>query len=796
MIKNFIKIALRNLLKNKGYSIINIMGLSMGITCCLILFMVVKFELSFDNFHPNSDRIYRVVTGFKRTTGMVYNQGAPVPLHEALKNDLPDLEHIAFVEYNFEGDIVLTDNELQKYKEEHIGFANQDYFEIFQHEWLAGSKSNALTAPNQVVVSEKLAVKYFSSPEAALNQTVRLNNKYDLKISGVVKSFPHNSDFPFNVWVSLPTVKKELEEEGEWGSVSSSRQHFVLLPENHDISRFTTGLENIAKKYQDPDDVKTTTYSLQPLKAIHFDTRYGNFSDRVSGKEMLWALMAIGIFMIVTACINFINLATAQAVKRSKEVGVRKVLGSSKLQLSIQFLGETAIITFIAIIIAVVLVDFTLPYLNRLMALDLVFRPLSDFFVLSMLFGLFILVSLLSGFYPSLVLAGFKPVDAIKNKISSRHAGGFTLRRSLVVTQFVISQVLIIGTIVVANQMEYFNSKDLGFDKEAIITIPLPENDNNSLATLRNGLQEIPEVRNITFGYTSPSSDNRWTSGIEMMGSDVKEVYADVKMSDVYYPQTYGIELLAGRFYSESDTVKEVVVNETFVKKFGISDPNEILGREVKFWQDYPVPIVGVVKDFHAISLRDQIGPLLLTTQRKSYEEAGIKVEPLNLPGTLKLIETAWSETYPDYVFSYEFLDERIGDFYAREAQLNKLFQIFAGIAIFIGCLGLYGLVSFVAAQKTKEIGIRKVMGASVANILILFTAEFTKLVIIAFILAAPLAYYFMNNWLQEFDYKIKIGAGVFVIAIISSLFVALLTVGYKAINASFANPIRALKSE
>lgn len=796
MLQNYFKISVRNLLKNKGYSAINILGLSLGITCCTILFIIVRFELSFDDFHDKGDRIHRVVTNFTRPEGLFYNPGAPIPMYEALKNDVSDLEEVVMIKFDREGSIVLLNDETKKFKEERIGYVNQEYFNVFQYEWITGNTTKALTGPNQLVISEKMAEKYYQQPENALGKIIRLNNKYDLQITGVVKDSPYNSDFRFNFLVSLPTIKGELDRDGEWGSVSSSLQHYVLLPELARVEDFQKSLDILGGKYLDAEDVANTAYSLQPLSTIHFDTRYGNFEDRVSGLETIWALIAIGIFMIVTACINFINLATAQAVKRSKEVGVRKVLGSSRIQLASQFLGETGIITLLAIIVSVGLVDIILPFINDLMNLNLTFSPTRDLTVSLFLIGIFLIVSLLSGIYPSLILSGFKPVDAIKNKINTHHAGGFTLRRSLVVTQFVISQILIVGTIVVSSQLNYFKSQDLGFSKEAILTFPIPENDNNSIAMLRGLLTSNENINDFSFANTTPSSDNRWVTNVDMVGSDVEEVYADIKIGDEHYPKTYGMKLLAGRFYSESDTIREAVVNETLIRRFGITDPADAIGREVEFWPEYPVPIVGVVKDFHAVSLREEITPVIISTDRKTYYEAGLKVTSDNFPQAISEIEEDWSKVFPDHVFGYEFLDERIGAFYRREAVMSKLFQIFAGIAIFIGCLGLYGLVSFMVAQKTKEIGIRKVLGASVLNILMSFSREFTKLVIIAFFIAAPISYYLMNNWLQDFTYKIEIGVGFFLLAILSSLILAWLTVGYKAIKAAIANPIKALKTE
>ena len=713
----------------------------------------MRFEVGFDDFHVNKEKIYRIVTDFERGEGMSHNPGAPVPMHDALKTDLSDLEEIGMIQFQGESQITLSENESLKYMEEDIGFVNQDYLDIFLFEFVAGKREQALDAPHQIVLTESLANKYFNDAESALGKVVRLNNQYDLKVTGVVKDLPANTDFSLNAMASLLTKKAKLEENGGWGSVSSSIQHFVLMPERANIQSYQSRLAEIVRKYQSERDIGKVTFYFQPLTEVHFDTRYGNFNDRVSGKETIWALVAIGVFILITACINFINLATAQAIKRAKEVGIRKVLGSSRSQLSYQFLGETALITLFSILLSIGLVELILPRINQVLDLRLTFALQGNPAMMVFLLVLFAFVSFFSGLYPSIVLSGFNPVEAIKHKIGAKHAGGYGLRRSLVVLQFVISQVLIIGTIIITSQLKYFQSKDLGFNREAILTIPLPENDQFSLSSFKEALRKIQGVAMVTFENSTPSSGDRWVSDIDMVGLDVQEVYVDQKIADENYVDTYQLTLVAGRNYKQSDTVSEVVVNEALLRKFGIK-PEEAIGREVRFGGDFPVPIVGVIKDFHALSLREEISPILISTDRDSYSEAGIKISSENISQTIKEVEAAWSEVYPAYVFDFEFLDERIGGFYERETRLGQLFQIFAGIAIFIGCLGLYGLVSFMANQKTKEIGIRKVMGASISSILLLFSKEFMRLIFVAFLIAAPIAYFVMDSWLQDFTYK------------------------------------------
>jgi ABC-type antimicrobial peptide transport system permease subunit len=441
-----------------------------------------------------------------------------------------------------------------------------------------------------------------------------------------------------------------------------------------------------------------------------------------------------------------------------------------------------------------------LPLLNKLlnikMSLDFIANPVLIVFLLVVT----ILVTLLSGLYPAMILSGFNPITALKSKITSKMVGGLSLRRALVILQFGIAHVLIIGTLIVVSQMDYFRNATLGFDKAAIINVPIPDDSVSQLKMtyLRNQLLQNPEIKNVSFSYSSPSANGNWNSDFKFdHAPKYTNFSANLKWADAEYFKTYHIEFLAGRPYYPNDTVREFVVNETLLKKLGITDPKQAIGKEIDFWDGREVaPIVGVIRDFNAYSLRDPMAPVVLSTWKKQYQTINIKMKEGKEKDVLPFVEKLWNESYPDYVYEYSFLDDTIANFYRQENQLSMLYKIFAGIAIFISCLGLYGLVSFMAAQRTKEVGIRKVLGATAANIVYLLSKEFSLLIIIAFVLAAPLAYYIMHKWLQNYTYRIPLGVTVFLAAIIGSMIIAWITVGHRAIRAAIANPVKSLRTE
>jgi len=806
MIRNYSSIAWRNIKRNKVYAAINISGLAVGIAACLILFIVIQYELSYDKFQPNYKNIYHVAAKIKSAESDGFGEGIPYPAYDALRTQFPDVVTGAmFQNYNSQVTILSSDDvnsaSNKKFLEETgIFFSDPNFFSIFQYKWLAGS-AQALKNPNTAVITKKMAEKYFGEWENAMNKILKLDNSATVQVSGVLDDIPQNTDFPLSLIASYETMKKYPDTYGytdRWGSVTSSFQAFMLLPSNVSASSINKRLLAFSNEHYNADkkDIFKTYQFLQPLSDIHFNKQIGNFGDHITSRTTLWTLSLIGIFIIIMACINFINLSTAQAVRRSKEVGMKKVLGGTRIQLFRQLMGETCIIVVTATVLAAIIASICLPYVKNIASIQEKLRLLSTSTIMFMT-SVTIVVTILAGAYPSIILSGFKPALALKNKITSASIGGISIRRGLVITQFAISQVLITGTIIAISQMNFVHQANLGFNKEAILVINsnVDSSVNVRQPAFKQKLLDIPGVRSVSFSSDVPSSESNSSGNFayDHKPDENFEVYR--KMADEDYFKTYGLTIIAGRSYDKSDTTKEVVVNETLVRKLGVKKPADVIGHEMRvggLWR----PIVGVVKDFKTNSLREAIKPLVIGERNKRYYYTGIKLNTLHLNEVTKKIEAAWNQFFPEYVYTPTFMDDRINEFYKEENQLSLLYKIFAAIAIFISCLGLYGLVSFMAAQRTKEIGIRKVLGASVANIIYLFSKEFTVLILIAFAIAVPVAYYMMRGWLNNFAFRINMNIWVFILAIVCSVVIAWITVGYKSIRAAMSNPVKSLRTE
>jgi len=796
MIRNYIKIAWRNLRRHKAYAAINVVGLSLGIACGILIFTLVNYHLNFDNFHPYKDRIYRLVTDFHGEE-VGHTQGVPSPLGKAFRNDFTFAEKVARVKKD--GDILISipsDGPLKKFKEESgIAFAEPEFFEIMDFPLVQGDKKSALVEMNSAVITDKLAKKYFGN-EPAIGKLIKIDNRIDVRITGILKDIPPNTDRNQEIYISYNTLRQYsrwLASDSSWGGVNSEMQCFLRLKPGVNKAAVENALVGTVKKYYTGRDVNVWRFKMQPLSDIHFNNDYDGNTD----KKYLWALGFVGIFLIVTACVNFVNLATAQALNRSKEVGVRKVLGSLPRQLFWQFIAETFLIAAFAMVVAYGLAELTLPWLNQLFQSRMSINILRDVELATFLALLLAMVVFLSGSYPGLVLARFQPVVALKGKLNQKHIGGFSLRRILVVTQFAISQMLIIGTIVIASQMRYAQTADLGFDRKAIVVIPIPMNDKVKMSTLRTRLSEISGVEKISLCYQPPAANSNNTTGVRFNNSDKEENWGiNVKDGDDQFLSTFGIQLVAGRNLYPSDTMREYLVNEAFVKKYPTLKPQDVIGKNLTINGDRTAQIVGVMKDFHNYSFRENIYPIVVSTNVEQYRNCAIKINMKSARSLLPAMEKIWNETYPEYLYNYEFLDERIGKFYEMDNIMLKLIEGFSLIAILIGCLGLYGLVSFMALRKTKEIGVRKVLGAGVGSILWMFGKEFSQLLVIAFAIAAPIAWWVMKKYLQDFKFQIPIGAGIFLIAILVTFMIAALTVGYRSMQSALANPVKSIRTE
>ena len=801
MFKNYFKTAIRNFKRNTSYALINTFGLAIGIAACFLIFLVVQFESSFDNFHPNANHIYRVGTEYHNEGEVDYSAGVAFPVATALRVDFPQIKKVASI-FQDEGQITVEDgkSEQKTLQEDHFFYAEPQFFSMFNFPFIAGDPKTALNDPNSVVLTKATAEKFFGDWKSAIGKTIKYENKTLFTVTGILKNIPNNTDFPLSVVASWSALKNGNRKNNltDWVTTLSDNYTFVVLPPNLNVNKFNAELKAFAKRHK-PAEYASDTYIAQPLSEIHYDERFGNFRGHTFSHSLINALLLIGMFLIVIACVNFINLATAQAVNRSREVGVRKVLGSNRKQLTLQFLGETAAIVFLALILAVVIAALTLPYLNQLLnvqiTMDFITYPGQILFIV----GTGILVTLLSGIYPAIILSGFNPITALKSKVTVKMVGGISLRRALVVFQFIIAQVLIIGMFVVVSQMDFFRNASLGFNKANIVNVPVPKDSisHSKIDYMRNQLLKNSSISDVSFSFASPAGGG-WRSDFKFNHSTkTTDFNANLKWADPEYFKTYNLKFIAGRSYYPSDTVKEFVVNETLLKKLGINNPVDAIGKQINFWDGSLVGnIVGVIKDFNSYSLREPVAPVVLSTWKAVYQTINIKIKAGDDKAALPFIEKLWKSEFPDYAYDYAFLDQTIDNFYKQENQLAQLYKIFAGIAIFISCLGLYGLVSFMAVQRTKEVGIRKVLGASAKSIVYLLSKEFTILIIIAFIISAPIAYFIMHQWLQDYTYRIPLSASIFILAIVSSVLVAWITVAHRAIKAAMANPVKSLRSE
>jgi len=797
MLKNYFRIALRNLQRNKSYMAINILGLALSICCAIVIFLLVRYHLDFDKFHAQPGQVYRIVTE-KHRDDISYDTGVPNPLGESFRNDYAFAKQCARILYQRDQLVTIPGlKEPAKFQEpEGFAFVEKDFFDIFNFPLIAGNKGQVLNDINTAIITQKLALKYFGN-ENPIGRIIKIDNRFNLKITGVLKDLPATTDLRTEIYASFQSLPLFNERVGKglqsWDGITSNMQCFIRLQPGIPTAKVETALFGYVKIHR-AGNKNVHHYKLQPLADIHFNGHYSGVIE----KNTLWVLSAIGFFLIITACVNFVNLATAQAINRSKEVGVRKVLGSLRSQIAAQFIAETSIISIVSILLGVIMAQLLLPSVNRLFDTQINTSILSAGQLLIFLPILLIIVIALSGFYPAIILSAFQPVDALKGKRFIHQAGGFNTRRSLIVAQFVISQVLIIGMIVIISQMNYARQTALGFNKDAILMIPAGSHGPNDekARTLKTQLQRVTGVEMVSACFAAPSASYSNGTSVTFESRTESEPFRFVgKPGDIDYLKTFDLTLVAGRNFFPSDTVKEYIVNEMFARKMNIASPAALIGKMISV-NGIKAPIAGVVKDFHDKSFYDDIHPIYIANIRSDFTDYAVKINMANAKNTLAGIGAAWSKMYPEQIFSYQFLDEQIARFYATDEKLLLLVQTFSVIAIFICSLGLYGLVSFMAAQKTKEIGIRKVLGSSTGGIIWIFGKEFSTLILVAFLIASPLAWFFMNKWLQDFKFRIDIGANVFLITIVSTFVFAALTVSYQAIKAALMNPVKSLRTE
>jgi predicted permease len=801
MFRNYFKTAFRNLSANKVYSIITVAGLGVGIAVCLILFIFIRYEQSFDEYHRNKARIFRVMTVPDKTDIHGHPTSAvPFPLATAVENDMPDWKTTGlFFMDNLQVMTMGKDGQPEKKFKEKDGcfMLEPSFFSIFDIPWLAGDAAKSMDDPHSVVLTRQTAEKYFGDWKQAMGRTIKVYNRDLFTVSGVIGDPPTNTDLRLKL--VFPYKMAGFSKGEDWWSINSSHGCYVLLPASESVAGADRRLSALSKKYRTPDN--KNSQELQSLADVHFDADGGNYSGRVITTDRIRTLWLIAGFILLIACVNFINISTAQAVNRAREVGVRKVLGGLRRQLTLQFLLEALLLVVASVLLAVVLTGGLRTPVSRMLDMTLSYDIFRESSLLLFLVAITVVVTLLAGFYPALVLSSFNPIKALKAKLTARSSkGGITLRRGLVVLQFVIAQALIIGTLLIVRQMNYFGNAAMGFNKEAIVNVPFLADSVgiSKLDYLRNRLLAVKGIQQVSFNNTAPASQDNWWTGFNFDHAKKGVNFAAIsKFVDAGYISTYSLPLTAGRNFSTNDSVREFLVNETLVKRLGFSDPHEVLNKEINLWNGFAVgPIVGVVKDFHPSSLKDSLAPVFMLNFKKRFDAAGIKMDGHNLPATMGAIEKIWNQTFPNYVFEYEFLDQKIAAFYKDEANLSRIYIIFASIAIFLSCLGLYGLASFMAVQRLKEVGIRKVLGATAANIVYIFSKEFVLLIGIAFLISTPIAWYFVHQWVQQYVYRIPISGWVFAAGGLLALLIALATVSFQAFRAASVNPVKNLRTE
>lgn len=793
MLGSYLKFSLRSLAKHKVFTAINLIGLAVGMAGAIVIFQLAKYHVSVDRYHANADRTYRVVVDLHLEDGSVEQErGSAFVLHETLKKEFSYVRDAAYVAHK-ELTIRVDDGGTSRkfLEKDHLVFTNADFFKIFDYKWIRGNAS-AMLAPNQAVVTERYARKYFGNGNA-MGRVIRANNRENLVIAGIVADYPDQTDFKQDIFVSLPTLKKIVPEYGyqDWGWIDGSRETFVTLRSPEDKAAFEAQMPAFANKYYGPDG-KVFHYHLQDLSDVHFNIAYGG---KIKYNTLI-VLATVGILLVLIACFNFINLSTAQAFKRSKEVGVRKVLGVSQAQVFWLFIQETALLTFAAGALALSFAWLFAPMLSQWLGLNVRVNVFSDVQLLAFCGVLLLFVMMLAGVYPALVISRINPVKAIKGLLKENNRSFFSVRKGLVVTQFSISFVLIAVSTLIILQARFLKNKDLGMSKELILHLNLPETETSKLTALRNDLSALPEVTDLSFFRSAPSVQTSGGGTIKFENRDWEKFVARSRAADDHFVKTYGLKLIAGRVPVHSDTLNELLINRKLVRALGLKSPEAALNRRLHVGDAGKTgTIVGVLSDFNNGDLYTGIEPTIVFADQSRYRWAGVKLGQVNA-ATISRIGSIWQKQFPENVFEYSFYDEEIAKFYQREELATRLTTTFALLSVCLSCLGLFGLAIFAIEQRTKEIGIRKVLGASVAGITAMLSMDFLKLVLVAIVIASPVAWYFMHRWLQDFAYRIDIHWGIFAWAGFLAAGIALLTVGFQSIKAALTDPVTSLKRE
>lgn len=807
MIKNYFVVALRNLFRNKMYSAINLFGLAVGITCVLFMLVYVEHELSYDRYHEKADRIYRLALSIRLGGNELERAIVGAPTAVALKNDFPEVEEVVRLKSAGSWYVRCGEN---LFKEPSIIFAESNIFNIFSIPLLRGDPETALVEPYTLIISETTSKKYFGN-DNPLGKILTFDKTADYKITGVFKDIPANSHFHCGIIVSFVTINKDLVHE--WTGLDVHT--YLLLREGADPEELEAKFPQMVRKYCDREfrsftgkdykELKRTgnkwEYYLQPVASIHLHSNLGSELEPNNHIKYVYIFSTLAFFCLLIAGVNFINLTTARSARRAKEVGIRKVVGSGRSRLVAQFLTESVVMSMLALVIALCLINLLKPFFTKLIGRDIGINFLTEVTKLFFLVGIIIFVGIIAGSYPAFALSSFKPVLVLKQKFVEGFRTNW-LRKSLVVFQFAISIILIIGTIIVFNQLEYIRDKDLGFQKDGVLLVHNAFFLDSKLEPFREKLLQNPGIAHATATSYLPVYSTRRERAVFPGGETNRKNVKTLQAWDVDYDflKTFNMEIMAGRDFSReySTDSSAVILNETAARMFGWNDPiGKRIGMDVSAnppRTDY-FTVVGVVKNFHFDSLRNFIHPLALFL-RPTKEYLAIRLHGQDMAGTLGFIKDTWKAFVPGYPFEYSFLDGRFNNMYSTELRTGRLLSIFLVLAVIINCLGLFGLAAYTTDLRTKEISVRKVLGATVSEILLLLFRQFSTLIFISFVMAAPVSYYIMSNWLQDFAYRVPVEIGPFLLSGVLMLLISMITVSYYTLKMAFLNPVKGLKYE
>jgi putative ABC transport system permease protein len=776
MAKNYLKIALRNFFRHKGYTFINTAGLAIGIACCILIMLWVQDELSYDRFHENAEDLY--VATFSNGSKVT-----PTALSPYLKAEYPEVIHST--RYATQGKILLKYEDTDIYQEGGV-MVDSDFLKMFTIPFLKGNPETALESPISILLSEEVARKLFGSSDP-IGRTLNMNTSVDMKVTGVFEDYPSNSHISFQFIFPIALVMANNKDYETWDY--NNIRTYVLLRKNTPVDSVDAKIRDVVERHR-PQDKRAM--SLQPITRVHLNPLYQ------SGGTILYVYLfsALAFFILLIACINFINLTTARSSNRAKEVGIRKTVGACRSHLVRQFFGESLLLTLIASVLAIGLVYLFLPMFNNLTGKSFTWELLLQRMVVLCIFGIILLTMLMAGSYPSFLLSRFQPIKVLKENQMTGMKGAF-FRRILVVLQFSLSVFLILGTLMVYRQVHYLRERDVGYDRDNIVYFDIGSRFRKNIETIKTEWLSHSNILGVTMTDIAPY---RWMSNagygdVHWEGKTNQQVKMVMISVDYDYLDTFGLKMAQGRFFSKeysTDATDAYVINQAAVREMEMDDP---IGKELRVW-DLKKHIIGVVEDYNFESLRNEIVPMAMRIDPNWYFQACIRISSQNIPDTLAFLEDRWNEMYPEYPFEYQFLDETIQNQYGAEQSIGKLVTVFTLLALFISCLGILGLSSYTAEQRTKEIGIRKVLGASVSSIVRQISKEFVVLVVIANVVIWPVAYFIMNRWLQRFAYRISIGWWSFVLTGVGVLVVSLLTVSWQILRAATANPADSLRYE